>query len=145
MTRFTICSNQYTSAPWRPMFPPVPMCAIAVGAAEKSAAVRRMSSGDKPVTEATASASNGAMNSRRSSTLTRAPAQQIVVPTVEPVDLREQRGEQIRVGVGLDLQVVAESHLDGADAARVHEGHVAAAARMPRMASIAFGTETAVR
>ena len=94
------------------------MSAIAVGAAEKSHAVRRMSSGDKPVTEATESASNGAMNSRRPSTLRRVPAQQIVVPTVEPADLREQRGEQIGVGVGPDLQVIAESHLDRADTAR---------------------------
>ena len=91
------------------------------------AAVRRMSSADSPVTEATESASNGAMNSRRPSTLRACRAQHVVVPTAEPVDLGEQRGEQIGVGVGLDLQVVAEPHLDRADAARVHEGDVAAA------------------
>ena len=108
------------------MLPPVPMCAIAVGAAEKSSAVRRMSSGDKPVTAATESASNGAMNSRRPSTLRACAREQGVVPSAEPVDLGEQRREQVGVGVGLDLQVVAESHLDGADAPRVHEGDVAA-------------------
>ena len=39
VTRLSICSNQYTSVPWRPMFPPVPMWAMAVGASAKAWAV----------------------------------------------------------------------------------------------------------
>ena len=96
VTRFSICSNQYTSVPWRPMFPPVPMCAIAVGARRRSrapyAGCRRASS---PVTPATESASNGATNSRRPSTLRRVLAQEVVVPSAEPVDLGEQRREEV--------------------------------------------------
>ena len=144
VTRFSICSSQYTGVPWRPMFPPVPMCAIAEGASENARAVRRMSSASSPVTPATRAASNGATNSRRPSTL-RACSRRTSSshPPMRSISLSIAARKYRSVSGRIWSRSPSPS-----STARIRRGFTNVTwpprSPIPRIASIAFGTETAV-
>ena len=86
-----------------------------------------MASASSPVTPATDSASNGRDERRaaRRRCGRGGPGPSSSQPA-DAVDLGEQRGEEVEVGVGPDWQVVAEAELDRPDPAGVHERDAAA-------------------
>ena len=77
-------------------------------------------------------------------------AEDILVPSADAVDLVEHRGEEVEIGVGADLEEVAEPELHRPDAPRVHERDLAtaladAADRLDRVRDRHRGQVTAAR